>query len=60
MCEGSIQTIELLEEELRRVNEALQREIAGREEAEKQALQNETKYRLLLNNIPQKVFYKDR
>ncbi len=41
-------------------NEVLQMEIAEREKAQKLLVQSEMKHRLLLTNIPHKVFYKDR
>ncbi|MBF0553994.1 MAG: response regulator [Nitrospirae bacterium] len=41
-------------------NEMLQREMTEREELENKLRKSEQTYRLLLTNIPQKVFYKDR
>ncbi|MBF0337506.1 MAG: response regulator [Nitrospirae bacterium] len=49
-----------METQLHELTEALQREIREREHFEKCFIQSEEKYRLLLNNIPQKVFYKNR
>ena len=42
------------------VNEKLLREIEERKLAEEALLQSENKYRLLLESLPQKIFYKDR
>ncbi|MBF0337497.1 MAG: response regulator [Nitrospirae bacterium] len=47
------------ENELKQNNETLQNEIAQREKAQKLLFQSEQKHRLLLTNIPHKVFYKD-
>lgn len=46
--------------ELTKVNEELRKEIAERREAEEALRTNESKYRLLLENLPQKIFYKDK
>lgn len=46
--------------ELMKVNEELRKEIAERRQAEEALRTNESKYRLLLENLPQKIFYKDK
>lgn len=46
--------------ELTKVNEELRKEIAERREAEEALRTNESKYRLLLENLPQKIFYKNK
>lgn len=46
--------------ELMKVNEELRKEIAERRQAEEALHTNESKYRLLLENLPQRIFYKDK
>ncbi|MBF0317333.1 MAG: response regulator [Nitrospirae bacterium] len=60
LLEDEIRTRKQAEIDLKKINEALRQEIRERVLVEKQFIQSEEKYRLLLNNIPQKVFYKDR
>ncbi|MES0335695.1 MAG: response regulator [Candidatus Magnetobacterium sp. LHC-1] len=60
LLENELQKRKQTETQLIELNETLQRAIREREHFEKCFIQSEEKYRLLLNNIPQKVFYKNR